>query len=65
MTLYELAYRPQIQERLRNEITNVLLKYDGEITYEALAEMTYLDQVINGLMKIIKLDLFCFTNASF
>lgn len=48
MALYELAYRPEIQERLRKEITDVLAKHDEEMTYEALAEMTYLDQVING-----------------
>jgi cytochrome P450 family 6 len=48
MALYELAYRPKIQERLREEITKVLEKYNGEMTYESLAEMTYLDQVVNG-----------------
>lgn len=50
MALYELAYRPEIQDKLRSEITSVLSKHNGEITYEALAEMTFLDQVINGLM---------------
>jgi cytochrome P450 family 6 len=48
MSLYELGYRPQIQKKLREEITKVLAKHNGVITYEALAEMTYLDQVVNG-----------------
>lgn len=49
MTLYELAYRESIQDRLRCEIKDVLAKHGGEVTYESLAEMTYLDQVVNGL----------------
>lgn len=48
MTLYELAYRHDIQDRLRSEVTRVLEKYNGDVTYESLAEMTYLDQVVNG-----------------
>jgi cytochrome P450 family 6 len=49
MALFELGYRPHIQDKLRNEITRVLEKHNGEITYEALAEMSYLEQVINGV----------------
>lgn len=48
MTLYELAYRPGIQDRLRSEIKDVVARHNGEVTYESLAEMTYLDQVVNG-----------------
>lgn len=48
MTLYELGYRPQIQQKLREEIMRVSEKHNGTITYEALAEMTYLEQVVNG-----------------
>lgn len=50
MALYELAYRPAIQERLRSEIESVLLEHNGTITYESLAEMTHLEQVINGMI---------------
>ncbi|KAJ8929028.1 hypothetical protein NQ314_018339, partial [Rhamnusium bicolor] len=43
---YELTMNPNIQEKLRDEINTVLRKYDNQITYEAMMEMTYLDRVI-------------------
>lgn len=46
--LYELARRPDIQERLYNEIVAVSARHDNKFTYEALQEMTYLDCVIQG-----------------
>lgn len=48
MALYELAYRHDIQSRLRDEIENVVARHDGKISYDSLKEMTYLDQVVNG-----------------
>ncbi|XP_041565804.1 LOW QUALITY PROTEIN: cytochrome P450 6a13 [Drosophila elegans] len=42
--LYELALQPDIQQKVRDEIESVLGQ--SEITYDALAEMTYLDQVL-------------------
>ncbi|XP_076175478.1 putative cytochrome P450 28d1 [Ptiloglossa arizonensis] len=44
---YQLAKHPDIQEKLREEITSTIAKHDGELTFEALKEMTYMDQVIN------------------
>ena len=49
MALYELAYRNDIQEKLRIEIEEVVSRHDGKISYDAISEMTYLDQVINGM----------------
>jgi len=46
--LYELAINPDIQEDLRNEIDTVLEKHDGNISYEAIQAMTYLDKVVAG-----------------
>jgi cytochrome P450 family 6 len=46
--LYELAMNTDIQERLRAEIDTVLQKHDGNITYESIFEMEYLDKVVNG-----------------
>lgn len=46
--LYELSLNHQIQNKAREEIKTVLEKYDGQITYEALSEMKYIEQIING-----------------
>lgn len=55
MALLELALNQNIQERLRNEINSHLKETDGKITYEALMEMKYLDQVVNGNLFLIYL----------
>lgn len=46
-TLYELAINKELQNRLRNEIKEVLKKH-GEISYNSLKEMEYLDMCIKG-----------------
>lgn len=51
--LYELAYRKGIQDKVRKEVIEVTNRHNGEITYEAIAEMTYLDQVVNGLQVLM------------
>jgi cytochrome P450 family 6 len=39
--LYELALHPEIQNRLRAEIMQVLNKHNGELTYDGMQEMAY------------------------
>lgn len=46
--LFELASNPDVQSRAREEIKTVLAAHGGEFTYEAMMEMHYLNQVING-----------------
>lgn len=46
-TLFELAWHPEIQDRLRNEVNDAIEKH-GNCGYEAIKEMTYLDMVIKG-----------------
>jgi cytochrome P450 family 6 len=46
--LYELAQNETIQDKLRNEIIEVLARYDNKITYEALKEMKYLQMTLDG-----------------
>ena len=53
---YELALNPDIQERLRDEINEVLEKYEEEICHDSIAEMKYLDMVLNEASSIKKLN---------
>ncbi|KAG8296016.1 heme binding [Homalodisca vitripennis] len=50
--LYELAKNPSAQEKLSREIDEVLANYDGKITYQALQDMTYMDQVVNETLRM-------------
>ncbi|XP_052891061.1 cytochrome P450 6a22-like [Anopheles moucheti] len=50
--MFELANNPAIQERVRAEVLEKLKLHDGQITYDALKEMTYLDQVINETLRM-------------
>jgi cytochrome P450 family 6 len=46
--LYELALHPDIQNRLRAEIMQVLNKHNGQLTYDGIQEMDYLEMVVSG-----------------
>lgn len=48
--LYELAKNRDMQQRVHNEIDRVLAQHNGEITYESISEMKFLDQCIDGLL---------------
>ncbi|KAF2892434.1 hypothetical protein ILUMI_13740 [Ignelater luminosus] len=49
--LYELARDPELQEKVRDEINNVLKKHNNEITYESMTEMKYMTQVIEETLR--------------
>ncbi|XP_031632668.1 probable cytochrome P450 6a13 [Contarinia nasturtii] len=50
--LYELAKNPECQRKLYDEISKVLSKYDGQITFDAIQEMPYLDEVVLETLRI-------------
>lgn len=46
---YELAWHQEVQDRVREEIQEVLKRHNGVLTYEAAMELTYLDKVVSGM----------------
>jgi cytochrome P450 family 6 len=46
--LYELSKNQDIQQKVREEVKSVLAKYGGQITYEAIHDMKYMDLVLSG-----------------
>lgn len=48
---YELALDQDIQNRLRSEINEILKKSNGEVTYDSIMEMKYLDMVFNETLR--------------
>ena len=48
---YQLARNPEIQEKLRNEIEDLVDSDNSEMTYEDIQSMTYLDQIISETLR--------------
>jgi len=48
---YHLTTHPDLQEKLRGEIADVLEQHGGEITYEAIHDMKYLEMCINEALR--------------
>lgn len=46
--LYELAKNEEFQKRARMEVEEVFERYQGELSYEAVKELEFLGQVIDG-----------------
>lgn len=46
--LLELALNQDMQEKLRNDIEQVLSEHNGALNYDAVIQMSYLDKVIQG-----------------
>lgn len=48
LTLFQIANDKEVQEKARREILEKIEKHNGKLSYEALMEMEYLNQVFNG-----------------
>ncbi|CAH0718048.1 unnamed protein product, partial [Brenthis ino] len=51
-TLHELAYNPEIQVKVQNEIDRVLANHNNKLSYDAIKEMTYLEWALKEGMRI-------------
>ncbi|XP_011865449.1 PREDICTED: uncharacterized protein LOC105560707 [Vollenhovia emeryi] len=49
---HEIAVKPDIQAKLRNEVDEVLKTNNGELTYDTLNGMQYLDAVVNETLRL-------------
>lgn len=47
--LYELAQHPSIQQKVREEIREVINNDNGVILYDSIKKMSYLDKIFQGL----------------
>lgn len=52
--LFEIARNAEIQEKVHNEIDEVLAKYDGQLTYDAINDLKYLDACLDGKLLSIQ-----------
>nr|XP_012224518.1 PREDICTED: cytochrome P450 6k1-like [Linepithema humile] len=50
--LYELAVKPEIQNRLREEILHALDQSNGKITYDMIQSLPYLDMVLSETLRM-------------
>ncbi|XP_050743667.1 cytochrome P450 6a9 [Drosophila biarmipes] len=50
--LYELAQHQDIQDLARKECQEVIAKCNGELTYECMKDLVYLDQVISETLRL-------------
>jgi cytochrome P450 family 9 len=48
---HQLAIHPDIQSRLQDEIDQTMEEDGGNLTYEALHGMKYLDMVVSGILE--------------
>lgn len=49
--MYELSINEDIQEKAREDVRRALEKHNGELTYDAIGDMDYLEQCINETLR--------------
>ncbi|CAH0555970.1 unnamed protein product [Brassicogethes aeneus] len=49
--LFEMSLNQDVQERVRQEVREVLARHNGEINYDSIMEMRYMEQVIRETLR--------------
>ncbi|XP_058807993.1 cytochrome P450 6k1-like [Phymastichus coffea] len=49
--MYELALHPEIQNRLRDDVTKTFEKNNGKLNYDSIIDMKYLDKVFKETLR--------------
>ncbi|CAH0399766.1 unnamed protein product [Chilo suppressalis] len=62
--IHELALHTDVQDRLYKEICEVLEKYDGEINYDSVKDMKYLEMVLDETLRKHSLATVLFRKSS-
>ncbi|KZC05577.1 Cytochrome P450 9e2, partial [Dufourea novaeangliae] len=57
-TIHNIVTNPEVQERLQQEIDQILEKTQGQITYDTIVGMEYLDAVLNESLRMYPSSLF-------
>ncbi|XP_075979476.1 putative cytochrome P450 6a13 [Anticarsia gemmatalis] len=50
--MMELGRHPEIQERVHKEVDAIFEKYNNQLTYDAITEMGYLDNIISECLRL-------------
>ena len=50
---YFLSKHPEIQERVYDEVTDVMQRHDGKIDHETISEMEYLEACVNESLRLL------------
>lgn len=62
-SLYALASKQDLQDLVREEISRVLKRHNGEVNYESVLEMTTLEKVVQGGFFLFRCSIFATSNG--
>lgn len=54
--MYELAKNPAAQQKAHDEIVKILGEHDGKLTYDAVADMKYVGQCLDGTYSLNRIS---------